>query len=128
MHYKTLIISNAIKIDGKGSDEYNKNDIDNIIRVLNHNTNILNQYAKDIEELKEAIKIKSVAVHGVIETTGAAVQEEIKNDIDPDIKNLFDALKEIKKICSVHRTCTKCIFYNNNYCMLDESVPENWEI
>lgn len=73
--------------------------------------------------------------NGVIETTGAAVQEEIKNDIDPDIKNLFDALNKIKNICKGQKSCDNCIFYKKSIdcCLFEEGgclfkTPERWEI
>lgn len=71
----------------------------------------------------------------IIETTGAAVQEEIKNDIDPDIKNLFDALNKIKNICESQKRCDNCIFYKKSIdcCLFEEGgclfkTPERWEI
>lgn len=114
--------------------KFNENEVI-MAGAINNNAEVLQDILKDIEELKEAIKIKSVTVNGVIETKGAAVQEEIKNDIDPDIKKLFDALKEIKNICEGQKRCDNCIFYNKfiDCCLFEEDgclfkTPERWNI
>ena len=144
------IIKKALKIYSK---KYNKKEIEELAdvvnknadilifiykliekekEILNINADILENLKKDIKELKEAAKPKNFEVE---ENTGAAVQEEIKKDIDPDIKNLFDALNKIKNICKGQERCDNCIFYKKSIdcCLFEEDgclfkTPERWEI
>lgn len=64
----------------------------------------------------------------IIKKTKAELKTKIKKDIDPETKNIFVTLKEIQNICAVHRTCVNCMFYDNNFCIFGEKLPEEWEI